>query len=85
METATSASNSNNKTQGVSCQGSKVAIGGGWTASLADGTLNASSSQPTGGSASTPPTGWSATVNEIVVVVANWTVTVYVVCATTVS
>lgn len=82
VESATSVSDSNDKTQSVSCPSGKIATGGGWSVSLSNGKLSETASKPIGGSPSTAPTGWTVTVVEDGNVNAQWSVTGYVVCAT---
>jgi len=80
LVTATSASNSSSpKTQTVSCVPSQHALGGGASITGGGNNIAIQESFPTGD----PPTGWSATAFEAIGTPASWSITAYVICATT--
>jgi hypothetical protein len=71
---ATSVSNSTNKTITVTCPGSKIVVGGGGTTSLL-GEVTLSSSFPVSNNT------WSASgFEEVLGTANNWTVTAYAIC-----
>lgn len=75
---ATSASNSNGKTQTVECPAGKEALGGGGYISGGSTKVIIQSSYPTGD----PATGWSVAAVEVTKYNSNWSVTAYAICAT---
>ena len=76
---ATSASNSNGKTQTVECPAGKEVLGGGGYITGGSTKVVIQSSYPTGDPI---PTGWSVTAIETSNYTKAWSVTAYVICAT---